>query len=82
MSSFRIFKTPVNVRVCGIILQIIRGLAMLVNLDFSSPAVNRRSWTLLRNTEGALEALTNFARFYDITQNSRIKTTIFIRLQT
>ena len=55
---------------------------MLVNLDFSSPAVNQRSWTLLRNTEGVLEALTNFARFYDITQNSRTKTTIFIRLQT
>lgn len=55
---------------------------MLVNLDFSSPAVNQRSWTLLRNTEGVLEALTNLARFYDITQNSPTKTTIFIRLQT
>lgn len=55
---------------------------MLVNLDFSSPAVNQRSWTLLRNTEGALEASTNFVCFNDITQNSPTKTTIFIRLQT
>lgn len=55
---------------------------MLVNLEFSSPAVNQRSWILSRNTEEALEASTNFARFYDITQNSRTKTTIFIRLQT